>query len=347
MFRCKECGTEFDVKPDYCDCGNDTFDEIVEQVEIQKEEPVFKQPEIKNPFTFEQKIEKEEIVKVSPKKENKKEPLIVFEKPDLPQIKIEPISLMIFLICLILSFVVVFFVGNPKDEVKSTEKAQTQVINNNIPNIDKFWDNTAPKVTVEESSVQKDNEDEVIEEPIVQNESIKKENNIQKLEKKQPQKNQMKKNNAVTLPMPSGQKPVNVGTTKQQSKPVSKPQQTASQKAKTQPKTQPKTTQTTQKSNPQELSYYKIALRNKLASRIDFTNVLGDGTCVITFKVSSSGQLTNRAFAKQSDNGMLNDEVYQAVMSTPTFKAPPSAYKGETMRLTVKMYGGNFEVSLN
>ena len=25
MFRCKECGTEFDVKPDYCDCGNDTF----------------------------------------------------------------------------------------------------------------------------------------------------------------------------------------------------------------------------------------------------------------------------------------------------------------------------------
>ena len=37
MFRCKECGTEFDVKPDYCDCGNDTFDEIVEQVETPQE----------------------------------------------------------------------------------------------------------------------------------------------------------------------------------------------------------------------------------------------------------------------------------------------------------------------
>ena len=36
MFRCKECGTEFDVKPDYCDCGNDTFDEIVEQIESVK-----------------------------------------------------------------------------------------------------------------------------------------------------------------------------------------------------------------------------------------------------------------------------------------------------------------------
>ena len=33
MFRCKECGSEFDIKPDYCDCGNDTFEEIVEKVE--------------------------------------------------------------------------------------------------------------------------------------------------------------------------------------------------------------------------------------------------------------------------------------------------------------------------
>ena len=28
MFRCKECGCEFKIKPDYCDCGNNTFDEI-------------------------------------------------------------------------------------------------------------------------------------------------------------------------------------------------------------------------------------------------------------------------------------------------------------------------------
>lgn len=29
MFRCKECGCEFDIKPEYCDCGNNTFDEII------------------------------------------------------------------------------------------------------------------------------------------------------------------------------------------------------------------------------------------------------------------------------------------------------------------------------
>ena len=28
MFRCTECQTEYEVKPDFCDCGNDTFEEI-------------------------------------------------------------------------------------------------------------------------------------------------------------------------------------------------------------------------------------------------------------------------------------------------------------------------------
>ena len=64
MFRCKECGTEFDVKPDYCDCGNDTFDEIVEQiesVELPKEEPTLPKLENNNPFKFEQKVAKEVV----------------------------------------------------------------------------------------------------------------------------------------------------------------------------------------------------------------------------------------------------------------------------------------------
>ena len=96
MFRCKECGTEFDVKPDYCDCGNDTFDEIVEKVETPQEVTLPKG----NPFKVEEKkvvkepVKEEKVEKVekTPKKEKKQEPLIVFERPDLPQIKIEPIS---------------------------------------------------------------------------------------------------------------------------------------------------------------------------------------------------------------------------------------------------------------
>lgn len=41
MYKCKECNTEYKVKPDYCDCGNDTFDYIEE----------------KQPITLEQKAE--------------------------------------------------------------------------------------------------------------------------------------------------------------------------------------------------------------------------------------------------------------------------------------------------
>lgn len=41
MYRCKECNAEYKIKPDYCDCGNDTFDYIEE----------------KQPITLEQKAE--------------------------------------------------------------------------------------------------------------------------------------------------------------------------------------------------------------------------------------------------------------------------------------------------
>ncbi len=44
MYRCKECNAEYKIKPDYCDCGNDTFDYI-------EEKPV------KQPITLEQKSE--------------------------------------------------------------------------------------------------------------------------------------------------------------------------------------------------------------------------------------------------------------------------------------------------
>lgn len=31
MYRCNECGAEYKTKPQYCDCGNDSFEEIVTQ----------------------------------------------------------------------------------------------------------------------------------------------------------------------------------------------------------------------------------------------------------------------------------------------------------------------------
>ena len=36
MYKCKECGTEYEIKPDYCDCGNDTFEEILSEQQTSK-----------------------------------------------------------------------------------------------------------------------------------------------------------------------------------------------------------------------------------------------------------------------------------------------------------------------
>ena len=97
----------------------------------------------------------------------------------------------------------------------------------------------------------------------------------------------------------------------------------------------------------QELANYKVSLRNTIGKKIDFTKVVGDGDCAVTFKIASNGKLTNRAFSKQSSNITLNDAVYAAMMSTPSFNAPPSAYNNETLKLSVKFYNGNFTINLN
>ncbi|MBR1908548.1 TonB C-terminal domain-containing protein [bacterium] len=344
MFRCKECGSEFDIKPDYCDCGNDTFDEIIEKVET----PVEKEPvkEEKSINFFETKKLEHDIPKLDPKQEKQKsEPVIKFEKPNIPQIKIEPISLTIFLICLLLSVLVIFFVGNPKeDSVSNKNIEKTQTTNKNIPPIDKIWDNTLPAKAVADSQ-----QSTVKEEPIDQQQiqisqpvEVKKNENkvVQPIQQKPVINNQKQTKPIQTQPIQSQQK--------QQTKPQQPVKSSTSQQVKNViSQTKPAPVQQVKTVNPQEMINYKIALRNKLASKIDFTSILGDGTCVISFKISQSGTLTNRSFVKQSDNGILNDIVYNAIMSTPVFNSPPSSYNNETLKFTVKMYDGRYEVSLN
>lgn len=345
MFRCKECGSEFDIKPDYCDCGNDTFEEIIEKVE-----PVIEEKPVKNENMWVEEngfgypINEEtynEFAKENDKIKQKSEPVIKFEKPNIPQIKIEPISLTIFLICILLSVFVIFFVGNPKEDMVTDKNTQTQQITNkNIPSIDKIWDNTLPVKKVEEIS------EPVIQEPVVQQpvpapqpvEVKKNENKVVKTVQQKP----VTSTQTQTKPVQQQTKPQQ---TQQQTKNTPPVKQTAPVQNSTQVKTAPQ--QQVKTSNPQEMFNYKIALRNKLASKIDFTSILGDGTCIISFKVSPSGTLTNRAFVKQSENGILNDIVYNAIMSTPTFNSPPSSYNNETLKFTVKMYDGRYEVSLN
>ena len=83
-----------------------------------------------------------------------------------------------------------------------------------------------------------------------------------------------------------------------------------------------------------------------MAANVNFASIVGDGNCVVTFKIDNSGKLIDRKFTKLSQNDSVNDAVYAAVMQTPAYNPPPVAYKGETLSFSFKMYGGNFEIDL-
>ncbi len=371
MFRCVECNLEYEIKPDYCDCGNDIFIETEEENEAQKNETQIK-PEIKEEPVFE------------------KREAINFKK-DLP-------SVIFFVICLLLSILSIVFIGNKPDttEIQAPDVKQ-EVQKKKIADINKLWTETAKKTPQNNApSEQKPKLDPVKkEEPVVvqnikpktQNQTIQTQNqtknakNEQKIVKNAQnntkitqnpanikpknttpssannQKNTVSKNtNNTTSKTNSGQNLPKNDASKPKDQPKNQPVTGQTAQTKVQPNVQPSAqsnvqpksqTNTQAASNVQaNLKSYKTALRNKIASNIAFVRVIGDGTCAVKFRVNSNGTLVDRKFSIQSENDSLNEVVYQAIMSTPSYTPPPYGYRGEVLELKVRMYGGNFEVTL-
>ncbi len=399
MFKCSECGTEYEIAPKYCDCGNDIF------INVEAEED-FEVQEIED-------FEEEEIE--TPKHRN-------FRKKTF-----SPVSMGIFAFCIILSLLVLFVIGNPKKDLV-TQEAETEVQEKiEIPSVDSYWDNTAVKIAQkEEPQPQKEENilDKIVQQiapveqpkketkpaPAIQPKKI-----VQTTKKTvQKQKSQTQKtaqtsktqtakpkqttsktssntaNNQQVMtfgdltnkirnqysqsqtqaqkqtqtthnstPVKSAPIPQSVQSTTKttQTQTVKAPVQNQSQtQTQTQAQTKPVTAQNqvvaktpskTQAQLKQELASYKSGLRNTIGRKIDFTRVIGDGECALSFKVNSNGRLTSKAFTKQSSNITLNDAAFNALNTTTSYNPPPEGYKGETLRLSIKFYNGNFEISLN
>ena len=350
MYKCCECGKEFESKPDFCDCGNDIFEEIIDN----KQSPP---PNMKHKKSFEEQY------------------------PGISSFieTLDPISVLIFIFCIILSAVALIFI-KPAEQEMADNINQKSIVTRNINTVDinSFWNDTPPKNEKAYINAQNtqavENKIAVIipkQEPKVQQTNVKPK--VQQTVKPQPKKTTV-----------SPQKPVQTKTTaqkttqkqqtavpkstqqqvKSQTKTVQNsmnPQQANStqQQTKTQPQQPAQTvSQPVQQAQPvvnpaiiqaqaaQELKTYKNGLRNTLFSKINFTKIYGDGTCVVDFKVNSSGRLVNRSFSKQSTNNTLNDEVYSAVINTPSYKVPPSSYNGQTLHFSVKFTNGHYDVSL-
>ena len=361
MYKCTECGCEFENKPDFCDCGNDEF--IFEE---KKQEEKLKQ-ELKQEETIPIRVPEEENIQEFREPVQKAE----YTGREFYRPQIDMLSLGIFLTCIIISFVVLFFLWNPKESEITQSKENPIPVSQNIPSsVNKFWNDTPPapvskplvqpSVTAEQTVVKPQPVKTVIQQT---NASVKNQNTTsQKPVTKAPAVKPAAQKPTTTKPTNS--QPV-VKTTQtnisNQQKPATKPVQTQSQQQTQQTKTseQPKPAVQTQtpvqvtvpsrstQEITQEFNNYKASLRNTIGRKIDFTRVIGDGSCAVSFKINENGKLVNRSFSQQSTNMTLNDAVYAAVMSTPTFNPPPEGYKGEFLKLSIKFYNGNFEISLN
>lgn len=398
MFKCSECGTEYNIAPKYCDCGNDIFINTEDDFIPQEIDDIVEE--------IDENISKNHKGRRNIRKKTH-----------------SSLGTVILGICVILSLLVLFVIGNPKKDLTEIEIEKETPQQIEIPSIDSYWDNTSVKTAkVEEPAMQKQDNilDKIVSQmitpqpkteirtdatvtktpsPAIKN-LIKNTVPVKTNNTKYPLKTNTVKKQTVAK---TASKPSTTQTgmtfedltnkirnqyssqnsslvqsqqkqiTQQQSQAIKSnapiPQSTQKSTAITQTlpaqnqntkitsmsqiKTQVQTTpvQTAQKKSQvqlkQELASYKSGLRNTIGRKIDFTRVIGDGECVLSFKINSNGRLTSKAFTKQSSNITLNDAAFNALNTTTSYNPPPDAYKGETLRLTIKFYNGNFEISLN
>lgn len=401
MYKCSECGTEYETAPKYCECGNDIFINVEDEQDFvpQEVEDFDDEPEMP--------------VRTSKYHGGGR---------NFRQKNFSPVGLSIFAVCIILSLLVLFVIANPKKETAKIDTETQTAEEIEIPSIDSYWDNTpvkiaqkeepqtpkqenilnkivqqivpqqqppkevapvaktpapvqkkvvtpaktqtktAQKQTTQKSSVrQKQTTAKTASKPTTSNQSGMTFGDLtNKIRNQYPAQNtqtQPKQQTAQTTTATKQSAPLPQTSTKtttiaQTSTQITPKTQTQSvQKPQTQTQTQtasaPVTPQKSQVQLRQELATYKSGLRNAIGRKIDFTRVIGDGDCALSFRVNSNGRLTSKAFVKQSSNITLNDAVFNALNTMTSYNPPPEGYNGETLRLTIKFYNGNFEISLN
>ena len=354
MYKCKECGAEYEQKPDYCDCGNDEFED---NVNIGLEEKTTS--EIVVDLGIIENITHEENANqtISEKRLNTQKQVTYSSYQNLKKNNVDSASLVMFSLCILLSLYVIFFAWNVKEQHSTISNRADVSIEKAIPHIDKIWNNAVPKPVETKPPISEPVAVKVV---------------VPEQKKQEPKKTvSTKQNNTTVVPLKKVTQPIKATSTAKPTsqtaksaavQPVQTVQDTAKQKAeqerlkaeaeqikKLQAEQAKKAAEEKAKKDAiakQELVNYKASLRNTIGRKIDFTRVIGDGSCIVTFKIDSNGKLTNRSFSKQSSNNTLNDEVYKAVMATPSFNPPPTAYHNENLNLSIKFYNGNFEISL-
>ena len=313
MYRCKDCQREY-IKPvEYCECGNNTFDFIEENITVNTEN------NSKQAMTLEQKS--------------------------------QFVSIIFFVLCIILSLVV-WFIPIKEEKNVHVKEVETKSVIKDIPNIDKIWDSTPVKIKEIVQKVEEPVLKETVPLRVIPYDNVTKTKTVQtapkqtNTQKPKTQSEKIKPAQQQTKPVtqPKKQESVNPSQTKpvQQAKPVEQVQSKPSKQEIKQEK--PKTSYNP---NSAEMLRYKGALRAALFSKLPLNSIQGSGSCSVHFSIDSTGKLVNRGFSKQSDNKSLNDAVYYMLMSVPKYSAPPAEYSGETINMNILINNGNYEISIH
>ncbi len=121
MYRCTECQTEYEICPEFCDCGNDTFKEVYEE-------------------TYDEEYYE------PPRPRRRPRPKRVMNEEELEEIEEENRDRVKALVALGVSvFITLAILCCPPYPHKKVEKVKEKVAQaDTLPDVSTYWDNTLP-----------------------------------------------------------------------------------------------------------------------------------------------------------------------------------------------------------
>lgn len=322
IYKCQNCGLEYNQRIDYCDCGNNKFISIDE--EINDTNSVFSYTEsFPEPQNYEMcneyKVKNEFFIKKT---------MIVIS--------------LIILFTVLLSTFVLFKAISYKSQ-NSTQETPVEISIENIPPIDSYWEDLF--MDKAGNSVNKNSE------TIAKNENKPVQNsqihfNETKINKNM-QNNEITKVKIINEPQNTTENTNSVVGKREESIIQNEVKMNLDKKDDINQKSI-----IIQNSNPEEdntnsveLEDFKVSLRQNLFNNLPILNIKGSGIALISFSISQDGKLINRNFVKMSGNRSLDDAVYYMLMKTPYVQIPPKSYKGAEFVMKLYFEQGRYEFS--
>lgn len=320
IYKCNNCGRNFNFKPDFCECGNNEFVEVVEN---------FDYSTVKTDFNSGKDVDFLYNQNNSAHNDDDFENENSYEKDLKKQRTSELVAIIVFVVVLITA--VIMIISNVSVLVKkSHDKTASVEIESYIPSdVNEYWTDSKPTETSTNNARQGNNTNSV-------------------------NTNSVNKKNVTTPAKPSVQKTLPKTEKNTSPKPVTKKQDSQKTQivAKAKPEiVKPKTevqkpiTKPDNAISVEEYLRYKNSLRNRLFANFPILNVQGQGTAKIAFSVAPDGKLINRRFVSQSGNKSLDDAMYHMLMRVPVYAVPPAGFEGREIMMQMDFNNGHYSFS--